>query len=50
MRDFQPMKANFGILPSINAKGKRERAKLYAQEAKKSLEIYLSEIFPEFLL
>jgi methylenetetrahydrofolate--tRNA-(uracil-5-)-methyltransferase len=50
MRDFQPMKANFGILPLINAKGKRERAKLYAQEAKKSLEIYLSEIFPEFLL
>lgn len=50
MRDFQPMKANFGILPSINAKGKRERAKLYAQEAKKSLEIYLSEIFPELSL
>ncbi|PKO09319.1 MAG: methylenetetrahydrofolate--tRNA-(uracil(54)-C(5))-methyltransferase (FADH(2)-oxidizing) TrmFO [Chloroflexi bacterium HGW-Chloroflexi-2] len=50
MRDFQPMKANFGILPLINAKGKRERAKLYAQEAKKSLEIYLSEIFPELSL
>lgn len=47
MRDFQPMKANFGILPPMNAKGKRERAKLYAQEAKTSLEIYLSEIFPE---
>ncbi|MBE0685529.1 MAG: methylenetetrahydrofolate--tRNA-(uracil(54)-C(5))-methyltransferase (FADH(2)-oxidizing) TrmFO [Anaerolineaceae bacterium] len=47
MRDFQPMKANFGILPPKNAKGKRERAKLYAQEAKTSLEIYLSEIFPE---
>ena len=50
MRDFQPMKANFGILPPVNAKGKRERAKLYAQEAKKSLEIYLSEIFPELSL
>jgi methylenetetrahydrofolate--tRNA-(uracil-5-)-methyltransferase len=50
MRDFQPMKANFGILPPVNAKGKRERAKLYTQEAKKSLEIYLSEIFPELSL
>ena len=50
MRDFQPMKANFGILPPIHAKGKRERAKLYAQEAKKSMEIYLSEIFPELQL
>ena len=47
MRDFQPMKANFGILPSINGKGKRERAKLYAQQAKTSLEIYLSENFSE---
>lgn len=47
MRDFQPMKANFGILPPMKAKGKRERAKLYAQEASKSLEIYLSEFFPE---
>jgi len=50
MRDFQPMKANFGILPPINGKGKRERAKLYAQEAKISLENYLSEFFPELKL
>lgn len=48
MRDFQPMKANFGILPPVNAKGKRERAKLYAEEAKTSLEIYLSDIFQKF--
>jgi methylenetetrahydrofolate--tRNA-(uracil-5-)-methyltransferase len=44
MRDFQPMKANFGILPPVAAKGKRERAKLYALEAQSSLEEYLSEI------
>ncbi len=50
MRDFQPMKANFGILPPMNAKGKRERAKLYAQEARTTLENYLSEFLPELLL
>lgn len=50
MRDFQPMKANFGILPPVNAKGKRERAKLYAQEARTSLHIYLSEFLPDLLL
>lgn len=47
MRDFQPMKANFGILPPISAKGKRERAKIYAQVAKSSLEDYLTQFFPE---
>ncbi|MDO9085757.1 MAG: methylenetetrahydrofolate--tRNA-(uracil(54)-C(5))-methyltransferase (FADH(2)-oxidizing) TrmFO [Anaerolineaceae bacterium] len=41
MRDFQPMKANFGILPQISAKGKRERAKIYAEIAKSSLNDYL---------
>ena len=50
MRDFQPMKANFGILPPVNAKGKRERAKLYTQEARTSLHIYLSEFLPDLLL
>ncbi len=44
MRDFQPMKANFGILPPVSAKGKRERAKIYAQLANSSLENYLSEV------
>lgn len=47
MRDFQPMKANFGILPPISGKGKRERAKLYAQAAKTSLEKYLTEFLPK---
>lgn len=44
MRDFQPMKANFGILPPVTAKGKRERAKLYAEIARESMENYLNEI------
>ena len=44
MRDFQPMKANFGILPPLSGKGKRERARLYAQAAGESLEKYLSNI------
>ncbi len=44
MRDFQPMKANFGILPPLSGKGKRERARLYAQTANTSLENYLSNI------
>lgn len=46
-RDFQPMKANFGILPQVSAKGKRERAKIYADIAKNSLLDYLSIINEE---
>lgn len=41
MRDFQPMKANFGILPPLPENthlGKRERAALYAQRAADALE------------
>lgn len=40
MKDFQPMKANFGIMPPLEGKpvrGKRERAALYAQRAIASL-------------
>lgn len=44
MRDFQPMKANFGILPAVSAKGKRERAKLYAEQAAQSFDNYLKSI------
>jgi methylenetetrahydrofolate--tRNA-(uracil-5-)-methyltransferase len=36
LKDFQPMKANFGILPpleSVTKIGKRERGKLYAERA-----------------
>ncbi|HEY5730952.1 MAG TPA: methylenetetrahydrofolate--tRNA-(uracil(54)-C(5))-methyltransferase (FADH(2)-oxidizing) TrmFO, partial [Anaerolineales bacterium] len=38
LKDFQPMKANFGILPPINEKiKKRERGKAYAERALKDL-------------
>ncbi len=46
MADFQPMKANFGILPPLEQKGKklgkRERGKAYAERAMIDLETYLS--------
>ncbi len=45
LKDFQPMKANFGILPPLaNAKklGKRERGQAYADRALLDLEDYLS--------
>lgn len=46
MADFQPMKANFGILPPLEQTGKklgkRERGKAYADRAIVDLEKYLS--------
>jgi methylenetetrahydrofolate--tRNA-(uracil-5-)-methyltransferase len=46
MADFQPMKANFGILPPLAATGKkmgkRERGQAHAARALADLEIYLS--------
>ncbi len=44
--DFQPMKANFGILPPLeemgkNRSGKRERAAAYAQRASTDLDSFL---------
>jgi methylenetetrahydrofolate--tRNA-(uracil-5-)-methyltransferase len=47
LAEFQPMKANFGILPALDAAGrlgKRERAQAYAQRALVDLEIYLQGI------
>ena len=48
LADFQPMKANFGILPSLEKTdkkmGKRERGKAYAERAINDLEKYLSHI------
>jgi methylenetetrahydrofolate--tRNA-(uracil-5-)-methyltransferase len=45
MTDFQPMKANFGILPPLEITGKkmgkRERGKAYADRAMVDLETYL---------
>lgn len=48
MKDFQPMKANFGILPTMefeNKKsGKRERGLAYALRSETTLSTYLSSI------
>lgn len=43
MKDFQPMKANFGILPKINAKvrGKPQRAALHVKRALKDLDNFI---------
>ena len=49
LADFQPMKANFGLLPPLDGKpprGKRERAAAYAERAlqdlEESIEMHLS--------
>jgi methylenetetrahydrofolate--tRNA-(uracil-5-)-methyltransferase len=48
--DFQPMKANYGILPPLEEepgrgrKGKRLRAEAYSQRAMESLESFVSRI------
>jgi methylenetetrahydrofolate--tRNA-(uracil-5-)-methyltransferase len=44
-KEFQPMKANFGIMPPLEnpPKGKRERAVEYAARALADLEAYLGE-------
>ena len=44
MKDFQPMKANFGILPQIETNhrlGKRERAQCYAERSLAELRGYV---------
>lgn len=46
LKDFQPMKANFGILPELKLEkkvGKREKGQLYADRASHSLDAYLQE-------
>ena len=45
LKDFQPMKANFGILPpleNVGKLGKRERGQAYADRALTTLENYLT--------
>jgi len=44
-KDFQPMKANFGIMPEldIKIKGKRERAAAFAARSKAQLQVFLNE-------
>ena len=47
LKDFQPMKANFGILPSLESDrkiGKRERGKAYAERALGDLEVTLRQL------
>jgi methylenetetrahydrofolate--tRNA-(uracil-5-)-methyltransferase len=47
LKDFQPMKANFGILPPLEetAKvGKRDRGKMYAERALADLSLTLSHL------
>lgn len=43
LKDFQPMKANFGILPPLekSTKGKRQRAAAYAERAMQDLQLFL---------
>jgi methylenetetrahydrofolate--tRNA-(uracil-5-)-methyltransferase len=46
LKDFQPMKANFGILPELRLEkkiGKREKGQAYANRAAHALETYLQE-------
>lgn len=47
LKDFQPMKANFGILPPLDITskiGKRERGKAYAERALGDLQLTLNRI------
>jgi methylenetetrahydrofolate--tRNA-(uracil-5-)-methyltransferase len=47
LKDFQPMKANFGILPPLEIAskiGKRERGKAYAERALGDLQLTLNRI------
>jgi methylenetetrahydrofolate--tRNA-(uracil-5-)-methyltransferase len=47
LKDFQPMKANFGILPPLETSkkvGKRERGTLYAERALGDLRLTLNKI------
>jgi methylenetetrahydrofolate--tRNA-(uracil-5-)-methyltransferase len=47
LKDFQPMKANFGILPpleTLSKIGKRERGKAYAERALGDLQLMLNRI------
>jgi methylenetetrahydrofolate--tRNA-(uracil-5-)-methyltransferase len=46
-QDFQPMKANFGVLPALDSKmkrNKRQRAAAYAERSLSRMQQYLSAI------
>ena len=47
MRDFQPMKANFGLLPALDEKvrgGKLERGRIHSERAMASLDAFLAQV------
>jgi len=47
LTEFQPMKANFGIMPALNGNqrvGKRDRAGLYSERAAIDMDIFLNNI------
>ena len=45
LKDFQPMKANFGIPPPLDAKvNKRERGKAYAERSLADLQIMMNGV------
>ncbi|MBI5944261.1 MAG: methylenetetrahydrofolate--tRNA-(uracil(54)-C(5))-methyltransferase (FADH(2)-oxidizing) TrmFO [Chloroflexi bacterium] len=49
LKDFQPMKANFGILPPLTLEkriGKRERGQFYAERAANALNNHLNLLTP----
>lgn len=48
LKDFQPMKANLGILPELNLErkiGKREKGQVYAERSAQALEKFLAGKF-----
>lgn len=51
-RDFQPMKANFGLLPPLErrVRDKRQRYRLYAARALRDLDAFLKEVKEEALV
>ena len=47
MKDFQPMKSNFGLFPPVARKGKtgkRDRARQHSEAARQALETYLATL------
>ncbi len=44
-RDFQPMKANFGLLPDLDGqiKGRRHRAEAFSERCRRALKEFISE-------
>lgn len=41
-RHFQPMKANFGILPPVSGRGRRDRSRAHAARSREAIEKFLS--------